>query len=335
MNRKVILGKTPSEARYMRYFNSIATEASQCSRSCRSLDRVRWQKTKGSSRRLAMQYYGSNISINGSDMEGFVLDILGPGNERDARLAVERYEKRTRGLLNQIDQKLTGKALLRAIHKIGSRVVTIKPYVNNKRDEFGARVVEDDPEGATKRGKSIFGRGGDLRTTSEGLTGYGDKGTGLGSDTTIYITPNEWVTDDTKIAIGLESPPKGYLPDSVMVHELTHALRDIAGLNFFKPVPFQKRFVKDKDGKYKRENSFTNIEEWFAVLIENIYLSECGECLRVAYSDDFGHYTEKQFIRLGMNRAHMRQFRREHSDFFSDLREIDVPFNPTRLILDI
>jgi len=87
-------------------------------------------------------------------------------------------------------------------------------------------------------------------------------------------------------------------------------------------VPFQK--------------GYDNIEEFFAVLIANIYRSECDRKeLRKDHGKDFIEMSEAEFIRTGMNRSHLRQLRHQHPTLFSDLRDIDIPFNPTRRILDI
>jgi hypothetical protein len=295
-----------------------------------------------------MKYFGSNIRINGAALATVFLEVYGPEREQVAKEVATKYEERVTRLLGLIYEKSAGKALLTAIGRLSHRTMTIEPKVQmadpgcGSPDEINAYATPAGlfPEHVFKRG-SI--------TSVEGMRGTGD-----GGDTTVCLTPNEWLNSDIKGKLGLNANSE-FSADDMLVHEMVHGLRMMAGVRKNKKVPFQWRLVKyDKEEwektpakcregervKYKgtiyiKEDCYPDIEEWFAVLIQNIYRSQCNRLLRVAYTRAVGNFTEKQFIRLGMNRSHMRQFRREHRNFFSDLRELDIQFNPTRLILDL
>jgi hypothetical protein len=104
------------------------------------------------------------------------------------------------------------------------------------------------------------------------------KGTGKGSDTVIWFTPQDYIKTD--------SLPGGR-PDEVLLHEMVHALRMEMGLNLCLATG----------------DNFDTVEEFYAILIANIYRSECGyptlrahhngkEMLAAPFSDDRIYYKQ-------------------------------------------
>jgi hypothetical protein len=77
------------------------------------------------------------------------------------------------------------------------------------------------------------------------------KGSGHGSDTVIWFTPQDYIKTDTL---------PGGRPDEVLLHEMVHALRMEMGLNLCLGM----------------DDGFDTVEEFYAILIANIYRSECG-----------------------------------------------------------
>jgi hypothetical protein len=73
-------------------------------------------------------------------------------------------------------------------------------------------------------------------------------GTGMGTDVRIWFTPAMWAD---------KSRGPASAPDEVLLHELIHASRQVSGVS-----------RRDHVGKY------TNEEEFIAIMIDNIYLSE-------------------------------------------------------------
>ena len=76
-------------------------------------------------------------------------------------------------------------------------------------------------------------------------------GTGSGTDVTVYFTSQDHLKE-------LNLP--GNRPDEVLLHELVHALRMMKGMSLC-------RFMPD---------DYDTVEEFHAILVANIYRSECG-----------------------------------------------------------
>ena len=87
----------------------------------------------------------------------------------------------------------------------------------------------------------------------------------------------------------------------------------------YRPVPKQSRYG--------------TFEEFFAIVVANIYRSEKG--LRGVRNDNHAdmqmtYESDKQFISTEKNRRHLRQFRRDHRQLFTELKAVDTAFNPLR-----
>lgn len=273
-----------------------------------------------------MKYFGANIRIEGDSLAALFINVLGWEAEKQALAEADKYENQILGLLNRISQTQTGRVLLQALGKLSHKTMVIKPEIDQSPvGKTNAFAEAENLHDARKKGKPV------LLPLGNTVLNVGE-GTGLGSNTTIYLTPNQWADDklskDMKDLLGFDSYP-GIWADDILVHEMVHGLRQMAGVNYQKGVPLQKKKIGGE-----RVNCYPNIEEWFAVLIQNIYRSECGRNLRIDYGTTLGEFSDKEFVRRGMNRAHLRQLRREHGEFFTNLRNINAPFNPTRLLLD-
>jgi hypothetical protein len=76
-------------------------------------------------------------------------------------------------------------------------------------------------------------------------------GTGTGSDVCLYFTSQDHLKELMKA---------GGRPDEVLLHELVHSLRMMLGCSFCTSMP----------------DDYDTVEEFHAILIANIYRSECG-----------------------------------------------------------
>jgi hypothetical protein len=96
-----------------------------------------------------------------------------------------------------------------------------------------------------------------------------EKGTGKGADVVLFFSAGTWTSP-------WDWPGKpdgpGFLPDDVLFHELVHTTRMLRG--------------KQTHVEVTGRPNFGNIEEYFATVISNIYLSEKGrdDRLRGTYS---------------------------------------------------
>jgi hypothetical protein len=135
------------------------------------------------------------------------------------------------------------------------------------------------------------------------------RGTGAGTDEVVQFTPRHWSGEGRKLTA-----------ETVLVHELTHSLRAAAGA-------MQRKSLC---------NAFDDQEEFFAVLVENLFRSECakgGQQLMLRWHHH-GH-TEMPpkladpafFFRF--HRQRIVQIEREMPRFITKLMDIrDIAFNP-------
>jgi hypothetical protein len=98
-------------------------------------------------------------------------------------------------------------------------------------------------------------------------------GTGAGSNVCIYFTAEDHLKD-------LMAP--GGRPDEILLHELVHALRMTRGLFFCTYL------LEDYD----------SVEEFYAILIANIYRSECGKASLRANHRDFTNLADTDEARF-------------------------------------
>ena len=121
---------------------------------------------------------------------------------------------------------------------------------------------------------------------------------------------------------------RGGLPDEVLFHELIHAIR---GSIAHDKVPVS-------GGLWR----YGDVEEFFAVVITNIYISEKGSKgsglrggergkipLESYFNDSFCFFaSSNQILPL------LLKFKEKHQQLFTDLSMIDTHFNPVKAMLD-
>lgn len=134
------------------------------------------------------------------------------------------------------------------------------------------------------------------------------RGSGHGSDTAIWFTPQDYIKTC--------SLPGGR-PDEVLLHEMVHALRMELGLNMCLAM----------------DDDFDTVEEFYAILIANIYRSECG------YRDLRANHNGKQMLAAPLtddSRFYARwkdkvdTLCREMSPLCNVLATVPCAFNPIR-----
>ena len=166
----------------------------------------------------------------------------------------KRYRDDVISQLKEIKRWRTGNALLNEFEgKLN--FVTIVPY-HGRSGLQNADVVTP-------------GLGAEIRATAKGRpVKYGNpsdtrRGTGIGASATVEYTPDMW-----PVVAGPVDP--GGAADEALYHELVHASRIVRGLADRMPV----------NKKYGDE------EEYLAVLLANIYLSEKGQWVFRANHDN-------------------------------------------------
>jgi Effector protein len=198
--------------------------------------------------------------------------------------AAKKHQDKVAEALDQIASVRSGQALLKEIGSTGYRI-SVMPYWHYFMtlpylEFFNAltRPIKPDDalsnislgtypnlEDASERNSPI--RGDDNEPT-------GEKGTGKGVNVVIFFSAEIWESK------GAPNGP-GDLPDEVLFHELTHATRMIRGRMTHVPV--------------EGGGGYGNIEEYFATVITNVYISEKAPtaALRGLYANDLIRQTTR------------------------------------------
>ncbi|MGI8570197.1 MAG: hypothetical protein ACR2KT_14645 [Methylocella sp.] len=155
------------------------------------------------------------------------------------------------------------------------------------------------------------------RNIDERFTLVRGRGTGTGSDVTIYFTPDIYGKS------GCDGGVYGSLADEVLFHEMVHALRQIQGK--YNAIP-----TGDSFSGYKNE------EEFLAVVATNVYISAKGSTQLRA--DHTGHFrlqppldTSAGFLTDANNMKLMNIYRLAWDQTFLALSNVvTAKFNPFR-----
>ncbi|HZO53075.1 MAG TPA: hypothetical protein VFB63_10170 [Bryobacteraceae bacterium] len=238
--------------------------------------------------------------------------------EKTVEVYTTEYEDSVEEVLNEVNLRRSGKAVLRAIvQQITNLAVT--PWLG--------KGSIDSPNAITRAIKAADAtpRGEPVRDARGNVVDPTRTGTGRGSSAEIEFLPY-------KCASGVEGakeqadPSKhaaGTLPDEIIVHELVHALLFMSGKSYSSPVPNQ--------------HLYDNQDDFFAILIANVYRSECGrlESRLHHYGFESDELKSGKFLRTWENRYTVRKLRRDLPSLFSDLHDVRADFNPFRRMLDI
>ena len=170
------------------------------------------------------------------------------GDVVEYRRAKKDYETDVTFAIYEIASHPVGQALLAEFDMTPSQTVSIHPWANE--DEANSSASADDPNDATSVGMPKLDTRGRPSARRQG------SGTGEGSDATVNYTASMWGADGTARATG---PGTG--KDELLLHELVHAARSVVGVHYRLPVNLL----------------YDNEEEFLAVFITNIYLSNKGQ----------------------------------------------------------
>lgn len=210
------------------------------------------------------------------------------------------FENAIKFWLTRIFATDTGKALLEEIAP--AQRLLIEPDQNKPQTPGTGPEANDDWDAwraGIRRGVTArHGRGGLI----------GGVGTGEGTPVSIKFTPADWVG----------SPPEEQ-PDMVLIHEMAHATRFLAGIVTNTPM---------------QSFGFLTREEVHAILIANMYRSE-RDLKRFRIQHRPARYAgidaARQTFRLGKHL--LRRMAQGQESFYQRLAEIETPFNPLRELL--
>jgi hypothetical protein len=197
----------------------------------------------------------------------------------DGRAAFQ-YEAQVVGMLHQLDALQTGHAVLNGF-RFYRRPVLISPY-----------------DGSLGECNAAAGATWGLFSAKVSFTPY------------IHGRHTRCVTGPSGFY------PAGDSPQESLMHELTHAVRAVAG---------------------KLGSLYVAEEEDIAMLVANIFSSETSRCLRLRYEDnqcvkDDPRVYSQQYVED--NRDLIKAFHKQHPDFTRWLARVKAPFNPLRQYFD-
>jgi hypothetical protein len=118
-------------------------------------------------------------------------------------------------------------------------------------------------------------------------------------------------------------PDPGAAPEEVLFHELVHAFRMVYGRQDTRPL--------------SNSPQYTHKEDFFAVMITNIFSSETNRPLRASHQghEPLASYrsTDETFLQVEEYASMVREFVTTHRSVSEELRKVPSKFNPIRGVL--
>jgi hypothetical protein len=222
----------------------------------------------------------------------------------DIRWWREHYKDMSRSHLHSVTQQLdlvfsrtTGRAVCAELKARSSYSVMIFPFDFLPRElwgpKLGAVTRPVELQAAWAAGLPMAGAGATGTRVTSGLFGHG-----TGSAVDMYFTAS-------RIEEMVETA------DEVLLHELVHASRVVKGIKYNRPV----------------SGGYGNLEEFLAMLVENIYRSEKGRPPVDYQSNPINARSILDFPSVG---ALIRPFRNNQPALYYSLQNIRTSFNPIR-----
>lgn len=254
---------------------------------------------------------GDSLVDKPSNTGNSMLDLA--RNARRATEAGQRYEWPVEALLDGLDKDgSVARILLNATNGGGStgvpHRVVISPLLASVRRRLGDGNAWTQPKQLRDANSS--------RATDD----WNQPGTAVGSDVDLLFDPDHGAVCSAT-APGSGCP--GSTPQDTLLHELVHAVRDIQGRR--NPIPLME------PGK-----SYTDVEEFYAILLANIDMSFRGVAsLRRQHADysslPAAWSTSDGFLSDATHRKWVSEFCSGDSvDLSSQIKTVSAKFNPIR-----
>jgi hypothetical protein len=206
---------------------------------------------------IPMQPYGRNIVINGN---GFLLAGQSEGERAAAIQKANQFQSDVWNILKKMeygDKRQTAILLLSAINDgTTGKTLTIVP---RRAQDGNAKTYFYNERRATADGEEYY----------DPRFGQTVKGKGGGSDAVIEFDPWQYMYADCfrDLSPLVLDPLHQFQADDVLFHEMVHALRIMSGLLLHRKLQTQVKVT------------FATVEEFYAVMLTDIYVSECGGTL--------------------------------------------------------
>lgn len=218
-----------------------------------------------------------------------------------------KYENGVRKALDMIKETRSGQRLLEAIRN----PITIVPMDDPTED--GAYARADDPRKAAEKGTPLKAQNSFGPVTVFAIGG--------GSSATIGFSPDTWTPGNHHYRNkwrkwNMLRGDAGQTADEVLFHELVHAVRMTHG----------------KLNKNPMGDDYDEHDEFCAILLANIYISEKGGKLRSSHRAYHELAIDNKFPSEIYTRytSPIEMCCRELPELTRKLAEVDCPFNPVR-----
>jgi hypothetical protein len=314
------------------------------------LSAARWPQGTGSGEKPIREVLTAMVLESDFDavLNFMMLDGMAPPErERTFRRLVVGYKIAVKGhqdsvakCLKCFEDKGSGQALLMELGRT-RYTITVMPHWlyfltlpgdgfhnANTRGLKAGQILSHVTDGIPDGDRDSYAKGAPISS----LVGS-EKGTGKGASVIIYYSVRTWT--DTYFPHYTDGEA-GFQPDEVLFHELVHATRRIRG--------------KETSVTVEGRPNFGDIEEYFATVIANIYLSEKGKeaRLRGVYTPDSanppkdwsgmkdpdGFYRNNDGLSIPPDQL-MDMFQLTQMQFYHDLAILPTPwFNPVRTHFD-
>jgi hypothetical protein len=239
------------------------------------------------------QVFNRSITVDYSKLAKILADNT--GNADAARDITSEGEKLTLGLLKGLNTTTVGGLVITEVLKTGKSLL-----IEHARRTTDGQAVPKSWKDATPKGKkAIDPTPGDGHDPTGGV-----RGTGLGSDATIQYTPKQWRDAAATCTTGLCGP--GSARDEVLLHEMFHGLRVMLG----------------KLDSIPMGDGYNTQEEFFAILVTNVYQAEMGRPPRANHEDFKELQNPGKFSRT--YRIKIDVFRNQHADLAKVLEEVSA-----------
>ncbi len=225
------------------------------------------------------------------------------------RSQMRDYKEKLRRQFQPLTAGSVGPALLNELGGV-NRVVKFRPYWNWLDPVDSDTTPMDVTHPDTEDYADAIAKGARFRRNGQRVVG-----TGAGANSIIGYSPELWGPGGASRIRGA-----GYDPDEIMFHEMVHASRQMRG-------------VQDYTSVYPL---YDNVEEYIAIVLCNIYMSEKGATTLVGGHGDEPLRQPEKFLDNVQNidlppRQLMLQFKGDQPNFYRDLANLGPPvpaFNP-------
>lgn len=250
------------------------------------------------------------------------------GPPDSTEMSVDGYETEVMILLSKLRWSWTGWALMADIYRNKARTMLIIPW--DQMPHWDAQTKQWKDGFNATAGATVLPKLTNGPVDSDKLkpAPMNEK-----NNTLVRYNPAMWTADQVAAMRFVARPADfkmapGVVKDEILLHEMVHGLRQMEGTtDFHKPA----------DAPH-----YDTVEEFMAIVVSNVYRSEMkrpglrqdhwGFSPLAADLEDPKKFLDARAKNGESNLSRMKQFQKDNSDFFNDLKKVPSAFNPFKLM---